>query len=168
MKPIVAVVASCVLLGSSFSSRSDDASYLIGFRGDWQGAGFVKVKSSFPEVAVDCAFKSTATDTALKLDGVCKALLVIMKSVSAELVVNEEQYFGTYTGARTGPALLEGKRIGDAIDLNITWAGEVNGDRTAIMKIAKTATDQMMLSIIDIDPNTGNWITTSQFELRRD
>ncbi len=167
LKPIVAVIAFAFMLELSFSSLADEASYLESFKGDWQGKGIVRVKTSFPEVAVDCRFESATTNTSLKLDGICRALVVIMKAVSAELVLNDGQYTGSYIGARTGPAALEGQRVGDAIGLNITWAGEVNGDRSAIMRIAKTNPDQMMLSIIDIDPETGHWVTTSRFELNR-
>lgn len=141
--------------------------YLNSLEGTWQGSGIVKVKTHIPEVPVDCKFVSTATDTSIKLDGLCTALLVIRKAVTAELLVSNDQYSGIYLGARTGPAGLNGSRDGNTIQLKITWADEVNGDRMARMDIAKVDEDIMVLQITDIDPSSGKPVTTSRFNLKR-
>jgi translation initiation factor 2 alpha subunit (eIF-2alpha) len=60
-----------------------------------------------------------------------------------------------------------GKRSGDAIDLDIHWAKDVNGDREAQMKIEKIGADGMRLTTVDTDPKTGKSVLTSQIDLSR-
>ena len=159
------VLAAFIL--STFPARAENISYLNALHGEWKGSGVVKVKASLPEVPVDCAFKSSATENSLRLDGLCRALLVITKAVTAKLDLNEGAYSGTYIGARTGPAGLQGTRTGNSINLKISWAGEVNGDTMASMAINKTGENTMILEISDIDPGSGENITTSRFHLTR-
>ncbi|TIP80689.1 MAG: hypothetical protein E5X63_30530, partial [Mesorhizobium sp.] len=60
-----------------------------------------------------------------------------------------------------------GRRSGNAINLGIRWAKEVNGDRTAQMTVEKSGEDGMRLTVIDVDPKTGERVMTSRIDLRR-
>ena len=76
-------------------------------------------------------------------------------------------YSGSYVGAGTGTAGLTGKRSGNAINLGIRWAKEVNGDRTARLTVEKVGENGMRLTTVDNDPKTGKNVITSQINLRR-
>jgi len=53
------------------------------------------------------------------------------------------------------------------INLGITWAKPVNGDRKAIMTVQKNGADGMTLTTTDIDPRTGKSVVTSRIDLKR-
>jgi hypothetical protein len=74
---------------------------------------------------------------------------------------------GSYTGAGTGPAGLGVRRSGNLINLAITWAKDVNGDRRAQMNIEKVGETGIRLTTIDTDPKTGKSVVTSRINLRR-
>ena len=57
--------------------------------------------------------------------------------------------------------------MGNAINLAIRWAKEVNGDRIAKMTIEKIGSTGMRLTTVDTDPKTGKSVVTSQINLRR-
>ena len=71
-------------------------------------------------------------------------------------------YSGSYVGAGTGIAGLNGKRSGNAINLAIRWAKEVNGDRSARMTIEKIGSDGMRLTTVDTDPRTGKALSPAR------
>ena len=61
-------------------------------------------------------------------------------------------YKGTYIGSSTGPAGLSGKRSGNALNLGIRWAKDVNGDRSAKLRLEKVGDNGMRLTTVDTDP----------------
>ncbi|PDT26363.1 hypothetical protein CO660_28485 [Rhizobium sp. L9] len=77
------------------------------------------------------------------------------------------RYSGSYVGAGTGTAGLGGQRAGDTINLGITSAKEVSGDRRAQMTIEKVGASGMRLTTVDTDPKTGKSVVTSRIDLRR-
>jgi hypothetical protein len=81
--------------------------------------------------------------------------------------VKGSKYSGSYIGAGTGTAGLSGSRSGNAINLGIRWAKEVNGDRKARMTVEKIGENGMKLTTVDVDPETGKNVVTSQIDLRR-
>ncbi|RVA81297.1 hypothetical protein EN910_35780, partial [Mesorhizobium sp. M7A.F.Ca.CA.004.01.1.1] len=103
----------------------------------------------------------------LSLDGNCRGLVVVTRAISADLKASGAKYSGTYVGSRTGPAQLNGSRSGNAINLGIRWAKEVNGDRRAQMKVEKRGENGMRLTVIDTDPKTGKSVVTSRIDLQR-
>ncbi|TIN68565.1 MAG: hypothetical protein E5Y30_23015, partial [Mesorhizobium sp.] len=105
--------------------------------------------------------------TSLSLDGNCRGLVVVTRAISADLKASGAKYSGTYVGSRTGPAQLNGSRSGNAINLGIRWAKEVNGDRRAQMKVEKRGEKGMRLTVIDTDPKTGKSVVTSRIDLQR-
>lgn len=148
-------------------AHADDSRFLAGFEGKFAGKGTVKVTADAPTVNVTCDFKSNTTASSLALDGRCRGLILVTRDISASLKVNGTRYSGTYIGSRTGPARLNGKRSGNAINLVIKWARPVNGDSQAQLIVEKRGQDGMRLKVIDLDPKTGKSIVTSQIDLRR-
>jgi hypothetical protein len=158
-------VASALTFGNV--AHAAEADFLQSLDGNWSGKGSVKVDADSPAISVNCKFASDTTDTSMKLDGNCVGLVVFSRPIGARLKTDGKRYTGTYIGSGTGPAGLNGKRSGNSLNLGISWAKEVNGDRTAKMKLEKVGTDGMRLTTVDTDPRTGKSVTTSQINLRR-
>jgi hypothetical protein len=159
---VLATVLSC-----SAVAHGGDAEFLKYLDGDWSGNGTVKVRiSSFP-MNITCKFTSDTTDTSLSLEGKCTGFMGLSRAIGALIRKNGSTYSGSYRGAGTGIAGLNGKRSGDAIKLAIHWAKEVNGDRNARMTIEKIGSSGMRLTTIDNDPKTGKSVVTSEINLRR-
>jgi hypothetical protein len=135
--------------------------------GTWSGNGMVKIRVNFPPMNIACKLNSGAADTSLTLQGKCTGFLGFSRAIGADLRTNGSTYSGSYVGAGTGTAGLNGKRSGNAIKLAIRWAKEVNGDRSASMTIEKIGSDGMRLTTVDTDPKTGKEVVTSQIDLRR-
>ena len=160
-----------VLLGCALSfisaARTQETDFLESLAGKWSGKGMVKVRVNASPMTISCKFASDASASSLSLDGICTGMLVFSRVIGAHLTADGDKYTGSYTGAGTGPAGLTGKRSGDAIDLGIHWAKDVNGDREAQMKIEKIGADGMRLTTVDTDPKTGKSVLTSQIDLSR-
>ncbi|PDQ18882.1 hypothetical protein CN311_22280 [Mesorhizobium sanjuanii] len=161
----LSIFAGCLMAAGT--AHADDASFLNSFQGSFAGKGIVKVTTDAPTVNVSCTFSSDATSTSLSLDGKCRGLVVVTRAISADLKSSGAKYTGVYVGSRTGPAQLNGSRSGDAINLGISWAKEVNGDRKARLTVEKNGEDGMRLTVTDVDPKTGKTVVTSRIDLRR-
>ncbi|TPL55566.1 hypothetical protein FJ942_17910 [Mesorhizobium sp. B2-4-2] len=159
-------LAGCLLVTAG-AAHADESRFLQSFKGNFTGKGIVKVTTDAPTVNVSCTFRSNATSTSLSLDGNCRGLIVVTRAISADLRTAGAKYSGTYVGSRTGPAQLNGTRSGNAINLGIHWAKEVNGDRKAQMKVEKRGENGMRLTVIDTDPKTGKSMVTSRIDLQR-
>ena len=164
IKPVI--IAATVALTAS-AAQANEAEFLNSLEGSWSGKGTVKVRTNSSPVNVSCSFDSDASDTSLSLDGKCRGMIIISRAIGADLKANGTKYSGSYTGAGTGTAGLSGSRNGNAINLGIKWAKEVNGDRTAQMTVEKVGDNGMKLTTIDEDPETGKSVVTSQINLRR-
>ncbi|WP_256750440.1 hypothetical protein [Mesorhizobium sp. Mes31] len=159
-------LASCLLVAAG-AAHADEAKFLQSFQGNFAGKGTVQVTTDVPNVGVSCNFKSNATSTSLSLDGSCRGLVVLTRAISANLKVTAAKYSGVYVGSRTGPAQLNGSRSGNAINLGIRWAKEVNGDRKARMTVEKRGENGIRLTVTDTDPKTGKSVVTSRIDLQR-
>ncbi|MDG4881171.1 hypothetical protein [Mesorhizobium sp. WSM4884] len=160
----------CLLAGcltAATDARADDADFLRSFQGSFAGSGTLKVSANAPTVNISCTFKSGATSTSLSLDGKCRGLILMTREISADLKATGGGFSGVYIGSRTGPAQLNGSRSGNALNLGIRWAKEVNGDRKAQLTVAKTGSDGMRLTVTDTDPKTGKTMVTSRIDLKR-
>jgi hypothetical protein len=167
-KTITSLFLSATLLAHGAAAQAGESEFLKSMNGNWNGKGTVKVRvNSFP-INVSCKFTSDATDTSLSLEGKCTGFMGLSRDVGAVIRTNGSTYSGIYVGASTGVAGLNGKRSGNAIELAIHWAKEVNGDRSARMTIEKIGSDGMRLITVDTDPKTGKGVITSQIDLRRD
>ena len=164
-------LASLVLCGLRADFRRHCASgrsrlpAVAGRQLERQGVG--QGRRRLPSISVNCKFASDTTDNSMKLDGNCVGLVVFSRAIGARLKTDGKSYTGTYIGSGTGPAGLNGKRSGNSLNLGIRWAKNVNGDRTAKMKLEKVGANGMRLTTVDTDPKTGKSVTTSQINLRR-
>jgi hypothetical protein len=147
--------------------HADESAFLKTLAGSWSGKGTVKVRTNAPTLNVTCRFKSDTNASSLALNGRCTSLMVFSRIISANLKASGDSYTGSYVGAGTGTAGLGGKRNGDAINLAIKWAKEVNGDRRAQMTIRKIGASGMRLMTVDTDPTTGRSVVTSLIDLQR-
>ncbi|OHV89178.1 hypothetical protein [Mesorhizobium sp. ORS 3428] len=162
---LLTALAACLVTGAA--AHADDADFLRSFQGSFAGNGTFKASANAPTVNISCTFKSGATSTSLSLDGKCRGLILMTREISADLKTTGRGYTGVYIGSRTGPAKLNGSRSGNALNLGIRWAKEVNGDRTAQLTVEKTSGDGMRLTVTDTDPKTGKTMVTSRIDLRR-
>ncbi len=161
-----AALAGALVL-SGFGAHASEADFLGSLDGKWAGSGTVKVRTNASPIKVNCKFDSDARGSALSLDGNCRGLLVISRAIKADLKANGGSYAGSYIGAGTGTAGLKGKRSGNDINLGIVWAKEVNGDRNAVMTVKKVGSNGMSLTTVDVDPESGKSVVTSQINLKR-
>ena len=168
MKRVTAIFLSAVGLCHGAVLHAGEAEFLKSMNGSWSGNGTVKIRVYSPPMNIACKFTSGATDTSLTLEGKCTGFMGFSRAIGADMRTNGSTYSGSYVGAGTGIAGLNGKRSGNAIKLAIRWAKEVNGDRSASMTIEKVGSDGMRLTTVDTDPRTGKNVVTSQINLRRD
>ena len=159
------IVAAALCL--SGVAHAADAEFLKSLSGKWAGKGSVKVEADSQPISVNCKFASDTTDTSMSLDGNCTGMVVVSRAIGADIKTDGTSYKGTYVGSSTGPAGLSGKRSGNALNLGIRWASEVNGDRSARLRLEKVGDNGMRLTTIDTDPATGKSIVISEINLRR-
>ena len=136
--------------------------------GAWEGSGEVLVNmGQQTPFTVKCDLTVDASDTTFALDGECGALFV-KRPIKVSLTREGETITGTYDAElRTGQATLEGAETDGAIEMEITWGGEVNGDTTADMRIVRDGEDGLRIVFTDTDPATGETRTTSDLVLER-
>ncbi|WP_027998227.1 hypothetical protein [Sinorhizobium arboris] len=164
--------ASLALIGGMLpfemsAAPADEAAFLSSLEGRWSGGGTVLLRIDRGPINVSCNFDSQASDTALAMRGTCRGLLVVSRSISADLRSDGTRYSGVYVGPRGGRSALSGSRRGNAINLTVTWAREVNGDRKATLIVQKLGANGMRLSTVDVDPASGKRVVTSELNLRR-
>jgi hypothetical protein len=159
------LVASAFCFGSA--AHAADADFLKSLEGNWAGKGSVKVDADSSPINVNCKFASDTTANSMALDGSCTGLVVVSRDIGANIKTDGTSYKGTYIGSSTGPAGLSGKRSGNALNLGIRWASDVNGDRKAQLRLEKVGDNGMRLTTTDKDPATGKSVVISDINLRR-
>ncbi|MDQ0322409.1 hypothetical protein QO002_004615 [Pararhizobium capsulatum DSM 1112] len=157
-------IAGLSLAAPSFAG---EAEYLASLQGTLKGTGFAKLRTNRAAISLTCTFTSVAKATSLSLSGTCRSLGVFKRNIDARLNVTGSRYRGTYTGAASGPATLSGKRSGQTIQLQVLWSKEINGDKSADMRIERTSGNGIRIVTIDRDPESGKSVVTSQIDLRR-
>jgi hypothetical protein len=167
MKKSLAGLLVCSALCFGSAAHAADAEFLKSLEGNWAGKGSVKVNADSSPINVNCKFASDTTANSMSLDGECTGLVVISRDIGARLKTDGKSYKGTYIGSRTGPAGLSGKRSGNALNLGIHWAKDVNGDRSAKLRLEKVGDNGMRLTTVDTDPATGKSVVISDINLRR-
>ncbi|MDX3925726.1 MAG: hypothetical protein QHC90_07940 [Shinella sp.] len=155
------------LLLTAGPAFADEASFLESIAGNWSGRGTVKLRIDRSPINVNCNLGSQANGPALSMSGTCRGLVVVSRSISADLRARGTRYSGTYVGPQGGRSALSGSRRGNTINLAVRWAKEVNGDHSATMTIRKTGDNRLTLTTIDKDPATGRSVVTSEINLRR-
>jgi hypothetical protein len=166
-RPLATVlfVASTLVFGTPAHAQEDG--FLTSLDGSWAGKGSVRVHADSKPLNVNCKFSSDTTASSMSLDGSCTGLVLVSRDVGATIKMNGGRYTGTYRGSRTGPAALSGKQSGNALNLMIRWAADVNGDRSAQLKLEKVGENGMRLITVDEHPETGKSVVTSRIDLKR-
>jgi hypothetical protein len=167
VKSVTRLFLSVCMLSFGTVAHADEAEFLKSLNGSWSGKGTVKVRINSAPMNVSCKFSSDTTDSSLSLDGSCTGFMGFSRAVGAVIETDGSTYSGSYIGAGTGTAGLNGKRAGNALILGIRWAKQVNGDRGAKMTIEKIGSNGMRLTTVDTDPKTGKSVVTSLIDLRR-
>ncbi len=147
-------------------SQAAEADYLKSISGSWNGKGTVLTKIGGSKVNVSCSLQVGSTTTSLSMKGRCRGLLV-SRGFSANVKTSGSRYSGTYLGPSGQPSRLSGSRRGDNVNLAVTWARVVNGDRNASMTIEKLGANGLRLRTIDKDVATGRSVATSSIEFTR-
>lgn len=127
----------------------------------------VLTKIGGKKVNVSCNLKSSASASAVSMNGSCRALAVITRSFSASVKAAGQRYTGNYTGPSGQPSMLVGSRKGDALNFNVTWARVTNGDRSAKLMIEKLGQNGLRLQTVDRDLASGRSVVTSRIDLQR-
>lgn len=151
----------------SFPALADESAFLKSIAGKWSGQGTVITKIGSPPLNVTCTFGSRARGQSLTMAGQCRGLVVVRRSVSADIRVNGTRYSGTYVGPSGRPARLSGARNGNAINFSVRWSRDVNGDRMAQMSIQRIGNTVLQLQTVDKDLTTGRNVVTSDIRLNR-
>lgn len=146
---------------------ADETGFLQSLRGTWSGKGTVITRIGSSPLNVSCDFETKAAGTSLAMKGSCRGLVVVRRTVSADIWANGPRYSGTYLGPSGVPSRLSGTRTGNSIDLAVRWGREINGDRSAQMTIEKVGGNRLRLRTTDKDLKTGTDVVTSDIRLSR-
>lgn len=166
--PRLAVLIPLVFLAlPGVSHAAGEGDFLKGLQGAYSGQGTVRLRTNSSTIKVNCTFNATSSATTLSLNGRCRGLVLVSRSVGADIKVSGTRYSGTYTGARSGPAALSGARRGNALRLAIRWAKPLNGDRDATLLVNRVGQRGLILTITDRDPASGKTVVTSNIALQR-
>jgi hypothetical protein len=165
----MAVVALTAAGLSAVPAQASESEFLQSLAGQWSGQGEARRTTASGPVGVNCTVSSSASGTTFELQGDCRALAIVRQTISASLSnTSGTEYEGVYIGPRGGESALAGQRDGDIIELQVTWAEPVNGDREARMQLEKAGEGAMVIRTIDTDPESGAEVVTSEINLRRD
>lgn len=164
--PIRLTVILAILLLAQPTGAAEPG-FFASMAGKWSGKGSFRVNTKAPAVSVSCSFAADASAATLTLDGNCRGMVLVSRSIGVRLKADGQRYGGTYIGSRTGPAALSGRRRGDVLNLGIRWAKPVNGDRDAEMRVEKLGQNAMRIVTIDRDATTGKSVVTAQVDLKR-
>ncbi|EJC83378.1 hypothetical protein Rleg4DRAFT_6880 [Rhizobium leguminosarum bv. trifolii WSM2297] len=149
------------------AAKASEAGFLRSLAGDWRGTGMVLTKIGGTNFNVSCTLKSDASESAVSMNGTCRGLAVFTRAFSANVKALGQRYVGNYIGPSGQPSKLVGSRQGDALNLRVTWARVINGDRNATLMIEKLGRDRLRLQTVDQDPTSGKSVVTSRIELQR-
>ena len=162
---------TCALVfGLALVSDTAEATMLDSAAGLYTASGTVVVGRSATSHSVTCTFSAALRGAdSLGLRGLCRAYLIVTRSISADLVVNPDTgtITGTYTGARVGPARLSGKVRGPVLDMVITWPAPVYGDTTARMTIVRLHNDRLRIVVMDRIGADGPLTATTDLSLAK-
>ncbi|ABC93975.1 hypothetical conserved protein (plasmid) [Rhizobium etli CFN 42] len=148
-------------------STASEAGFLQSLAGEWSGTGMVLTKIGGANLKVSCTLRSDAGASAVSMNGTCRGLAVFTRTFSATVNAAGERYTGKYVGPSGLPSKLAGSRKGAALNLRVTWARLVNGDRDAILTIEKVGQNRLRLQTVDKDPASGQPVVTSRIDLQR-
>lgn len=164
MKSFVSTLALMVgFLTFTADASAQEAEFLRSLAGSWSGGGPVRMTPGSSPLNVSCEIESSASDTALSLQGTCTGLVVFKRRIGAELKAQGASYSGSYVGSPRGTASLAGEREGRTLDLALRWPGHP----VATMQLDSPSADKMILTTIEQDRKTGESVVTAKLELKR-
>jgi len=152
MMPKHATAVILLLLVGQVPAHAAESTYLDRFKGGWNGAGKVQRGIDSSPWNVQCTFRGVIPDANhISIQGTCRAAIILQREIGVELTYDPASgvYRGTYTGARVGPALLSGTRVGDAVNLAITWPKPVNGDTRSNLTIRNDGSGSLRITVAD-------------------
>ena len=159
--------AIVALTALSHPALADEAGFLRSLRGTWSGTGTVTMRIGSSPINVLCDFETKAAGTSLAIRGSCRGLVVVHRTVSADIQATGPRYSGTYLGPSGVTSTLSGTRTRNSIDLAVRWGRKINGDHSAKMTIEKVGGNRLRLRTIDRDLKTGTDVVTSDIRLSR-
>lgn len=129
-----AALASALLMSPAQAGANN---FFDNLSGSWSGSGQAYV-AKYGEISANCRVAINGSGTKVAMNGSC-GMLVFRQALGLSIRnAGGNNYVGTYTGSKTGPARLEGTLQGDRLVMTIKWGGLVNGDRTAQMVLERT------------------------------
>ncbi|MBX5038993.1 hypothetical protein HJB51_25210 [Rhizobium lentis] len=164
---VVLIATLLSLYGLPAGALAQESAFLRSLGGDWSGTGMVLTKIGGMNFNVSCTLRSDASQSALSMNGKCRGLAVFTRTFSADVKASGQHYSGNYIGPSGQSSKLVGRRQGDRLNLNITWARVVNGDRKATLLIEKIGQDRLRLQTVDNDLLSGRSVVTSRIDLQR-
>jgi hypothetical protein len=166
-KILAVLYLTAALAAVTSTAQAEDSEFLRTLDGEWIGKGEMTLQPNSAPVDVTCDFTASGAESSLTLDGKCRGATVVSRAISVGLNASGNRYSGSYRDADAGEAGLDGSRRGNAIDLTVHWASQVNGDREALLTIEKLGQNGMRLTAIDKNPETGKAAVTSEITLER-
>jgi hypothetical protein len=155
-------LAAAAALGIVSPAAAGEADFANRFSADWTGGGKVvsNADTAPKPVDVSCSMNGRSAGDTIDLGGTCRAYLLFTRQFGASVRYDPAtgRYTGVYTGAKSGPAQLSGRRQGDTVNFTVTWAKPINGDRTARLSIRN---DGRTLAIRLYDEAKGRQMTTT-------
>lgn len=161
------LIATLLLLPCLPVAAMASDGFLQSLAGDWSGTGKVLTRIGGTNLNVTCTLRSDASASTVSMNGKCRGLAVFTKTFSATVKSAGERYTGNYVGPSGLPSKLAGSRKGTALNLRVTWARLVNGDRDAVLMIEKVGQNRLRLQTVDQDPASGQSVVTSRIDLQR-
>lgn len=147
MKHALAAGALTFCLGT-LPANAASGDFLNGMSGNWAGSGKAYLRG-LGNVGASCNMKGSGDPKALSMNGRCGVLFFKIGLGLRLKDAGGGRFTGVYTGSRTGPAALSGSLEGDKLTMNITWGGEVNGDRSATMILKRTGAKSFSQTVFD-------------------
>jgi hypothetical protein len=155
-------LVACSTLVAAAPAWASDADFTQRFSAVWTGGGRVvsNADTAPKPMDVSCSLNGRSEGDTIDLGGTCRAYLVFTRQFGASVRYDPStgRYTGVYTGAKSGPAQLSGRRQGDTVNFTVTWAKPINGDRTARLSIRN---DGRTMAIRLFDEAKGRQVTTT-------
>jgi hypothetical protein len=146
------------------AAHAAQTTFFKNLAGTWSGSGRAYV-SKYGDITVSCRIVIAGAESQLAMNGSC-GMLVFRQRLGFSIKRRAgNEYTGTYSGPKTGTAMIQGTLKGDRLIVNIRWAGLVNGDRTAQMVLARTGPNSFSQTVTD--KVGGKNRRTSVLEFRR-
>jgi hypothetical protein len=169
MKVVAGAVLVFLFATAAYAGPPKETIFLARFDGVWSGSGTVQKDAGSDPWNVACNAVGRLDNNHISIKGTCTAAVIVSRAIQADLTYNpaSNTYSGVYIGAKSGPARLSGKRVGDRIDLTITWAAPINGDTKARMTIYNEGSGSLRIVVSDQVAPGGPLKATSTIRFRQ-